>query len=275
MLLLSKIFTMHNMLSGRYSNLLLFFILLGYFSTNIACNSAKKVAYFKDIPDSSKIEKTVIAFPYSEPKIKANDNLFISVETIDQRNLAVGTTKEGQSKDAYSGYLVDQNGYIEVPLVGRIMVAGHTTSEAKELIRTNASKYFVDPIVNVRYLNFNVTVDGDVAKPGKIPVTDERISILDAISLAGDLNITAKRDNILLIREENGVKRFVRFNLNSSDIFQSPYFYLHNGDFVYVEPIKAKARTATSDTSKDRFITLGSAALSIITVILAIANYSK
>ena len=275
MLLLSKIFTMHNMLPRKYSNIILLFIVLGYVSSNFACNSAKKVTYFKDIPDSSRIEKTVTTVPYSEPTIQPNDNLFISVETIDQRNIAVGTTKEGQSKDAYSGYLVDQKGYIEVPLVGRLMVAGHTTSEAKELIRTNASKYFVDPIVNVRYLNFYVHVNGDVAKPGRILVPDERISILDALSLAGDLNITARRDNILLIREEGGVKKFVRFNLNSSEVFKSPYFYLHNGDYIYAEPIKAKARTATSDTSKDRFITLGSAVLSIVTVILAIANYNK
>jgi polysaccharide export outer membrane protein len=275
MLFLSKIFTMHSMLFKRLSGVLTLGVVFLYVSLAVSCNSAKKVTYFKDIPDSSKIDKKVTMAPFIEPTIQPNDNLFISVETIDQRNVAVSNTREGSSKDAAFGYTVDQKGYIEVPLVGHVALAGLTTTQAKETIRVNASKYFVDPIVNVRFLNSFVHVGGDVARPGKFPITDEKISILDAVSMAGDLTMTARRDNILLVREENGVKKFIRFNFNSSEIFQSPYFYLRNGDYIYVEPIKAKSRVATSDTSKDRFITLGSAFLSIVTVIVTIASLSK
>lgn len=247
-------------------------IALQFMHVSSSCNNAKKVAYFKDIPDSSKIEKVVQVTPFTEPTIQPNDNLLISVETIDQRNVATGSDKQGSQKDAVPGYLVDKEGFIEVPLVGRINLANKTTSQAKEIIRANASKYYVDPIVNVRFLNFYVQVAGDVARPGKIPVLDEKVSILDALGMAGDLNITAKRDNVLLIREENGVKKFIRFNLNSSDIFKSPYYYLHSGDYVYVEPIKAKSRTATSDTSKDRFITLGTTIVSLIVLLYTVTK---
>ncbi len=164
---------------------------------------------------------------------------------------------------------------IEVPLVGIVSVLGQTTTEAKETIRKKASTYYVNPIVNVRFLNFYINVLGDVTRPGKYIVNDEKTSILDAIAIAGDLSVTGKRDNVLLIREENGQKRFIRFNLNSTELFKSPYYYMRSGDVLYVEQGKAKARTGTTDTSKDRYITLTTSVLSLFVVLYTLFNNNK
>eukprot|EP01012_Entosiphon_sulcatum_P031666 TRINITY_DN40357_c0_g1_i1.p1 TRINITY_DN40357_c0_g1~~TRINITY_DN40357_c0_g1_i1.p1 ORF type:complete len:185 (+),score=17.36 TRINITY_DN40357_c0_g1_i1:59-556(+) len=164
---------------------------------------------------------------------------------------------------------------IEVPLVGRVNVLGQTTTEAKETIRSKASQYYVNPIVNVRFLNFYINVLGNVTRPGKYTVADEKTSILDAIAIAGDLSITGKRDNVLLIREENGEKRFIRFNLNSTEIFKSPYYYMRSGDIVYVEQGKAKSRTGTTDTSKDRYITLTTSIISLFAVMYTLFRNNK
>ena len=103
----------------------------------------------------------------------------------------------------------------------------------------------IDPIVNVRYLNFRVTVLGEVAHPTVVSVPSEKISILEALGLAGDLTIYARRDNVLLIREENGNKTIRRINLNSSEILASPYYYLKSNDILYAEPNKAKVASTT------------------------------
>ncbi|RYY98532.1 MAG: polysaccharide export protein, partial [Chitinophagaceae bacterium] len=107
-------------------------------------------------------------------------------------------------------------------------------------------KLLLDPVVAVRFLNFRVTVLGEVAHPMVVPVPNEKISLLEAIGMAGDLTIYGRRDNILLIREEGGQKTMRRINLNSKDLFSSPYYYLRNGDIVYAEPNKAKIASTTN-----------------------------
>jgi polysaccharide export outer membrane protein len=141
-----------------------------------------------------------------------------------------------------SGYLVSQDGFIEFPALGKIMAAGLTKQKLKEDITEKLvnSKLLIDPIVTVRFLNYRVTVLGEVARPTVVTVPNERISILEAIGLAGDITIYGKRDNVLLIREEKATKVIKRINLNSSEILSSPYYYLKSNDVVYVEPNNAK-----------------------------------
>jgi len=244
-------------------------ILPGIFFTAVvliamqSCNTAKKVPYFTNITDSTNKEYVLKEHNYVEPVIQVNDQLWVSVQTIDTKPGSEGGTVGTTGNDKNNSFVVDKNGMIEVPLVGRVSVLGQTTTEAKETIRTKASQYYVNPIINVRFLNFYINVLGDVARPGKYNITDEKTSILDAIAIAGDLSISGKRDNVLLIREENGEKKFVRFNLNSTEIFKSPYYYMRSGDIVYVEQGKAKSRAGTTDTSKDRYISLTASVISL------------
>ena len=247
------------------------------------CAGTKNTTYFKDIPDSLRNKDITIALSdFAAPKIQSNDLLYISIQTLDPKaNSITGNTSGASFSTQVSssispsttnapGYLVDGNGNIELPLVGTVHLLGLTTTEAKEVIRKKAAIYYKDPVVNVRFANFNITVLGEVNRPAQYTIPSERVSILDAIGMAGDLTIYGRRENVLLIREENGVKKPVRFNLNSSDIMSSPYFYLKQNDVIYVEP--NKSRVASSDAVRDRntgyIISIATSLISISIILL-------
>lgn len=164
------------------------------------------------------------------------------------------------------GYLVDPEGVITFPMLGRLQAAGLTKAQFTDslTLALKSRKLLVDPIVNVRILNFKVTVLGEVGKPTVVSVANERISLLEAIGMAGDLTLTAKRDNVLLIREEGNKKITRRINLNDESLFRSPYYFLKNNDIIYVEANKAKVQ------STSRFTTLLPALLSGFTLLVII-----
>lgn len=215
-----------------------------------SCVGRKNLAYLENVSSSKRsVLENVAAF--TEPIIQADDILAVSINTIDPSSAAVvnqagtnisvsSSAGAGIGREQVSGYLVDKNGEIELSLIGKIKVAGLTTSEAKELIRNQASRDLKNPNVTVRFANFKVSVLGEVNRPTAYSVPNEKVSILDVLSLAGDLTIFGRRDNIMVIREVNGKKEFGRLNLNSTEIFNSPYYYLKQNDVVYVEPNKAK-----------------------------------
>ncbi|MCB9044867.1 MAG: polysaccharide biosynthesis/export family protein [Chitinophagales bacterium] len=249
--------------------ILLLWVVIGFTD----CNSAKQVAYFQNIPDSADVVKRIRHSQFIEPVINKGDILDIDVTTIDAEFSGISREKQTNMESSdprLSGYMVDKNGFVEVPILGKISVVGLTTIEVKELVRKNALKYYKDPLVNVHIVNFYITVLGEVRNPGRFIVNSEKVNILDAIGLAGDLKITGKRGNVMLMREENGETVFTRIDLNNTDIFESKYFYLQSGDKIYVEPLKAAAKVGTRDQSGDRVIsiTLGlvTLAISIITL---------
>jgi len=166
-----------------------------------------------------------------------------------------------------AGYLVNQDGYIQFPVLGNILAGGLNKQKlSDDITRMLIEKQLLkDPIVTVRYLNFRVTVLGEVARPTVVSVPNEKISILEALGLAGDLTIYAKRDNILLIREEKGSKLVKRLNLNTSEIFTSPYYYLKSNDIVYAEPNSAKV---AANTSTRQMLPLILSGLSFVAIIL-------
>ena len=156
---------------------------------------------------------------------------------------------QGNSNTASTqGYLVDNNGDIEFPLVGKIHVAGLTKTLCQEAIRERIAPYLAKterPLVTVRMSSYRITVLGEVKGPGVIPVTTEKISVLEAIASAGDLSIYGRRDNVMLIREDsNGQKSILRLNLNDANIINSPYFYLQQNDVLYIQPNKVQASNA-------------------------------
>jgi polysaccharide export outer membrane protein len=150
-----------------------------------------------------------------------------------------------------AGYLVSPDGNIQFPVIGTISVLGKTKSELGSYISTELKerKLLIDPIVNVRFLNFRVSVLGEVTRPGVFTIPNEKLNILEALGLAGDITIYGKKENVLLIREDdNGQKVIKRLNLNSQEIFNSPYYFLRSNDVIYVEP--SKDRVAREKTTQ-------------------------
>ncbi len=233
-----------------------------------------------DVPDSS---SGIAKMPeFSEPTIQYDDILSISINTLDGTGTSVlGMASQSNSQPSTnaaslgnntsltipssSTYHVDRNGTIEIPLVGKFSVLGTTTMQIKNQIQTKLSEFYKNPVVDVRFANFRITVLGEVAKPSTYFVQNEKISLFDALGLAGDLTIFGKRENVLLIRDSIGIKQMVRLNLNSKKIIESPYFFLKQNDIIYVEPLKAKI--ANLDAVQNRYFAISSAILSLLIII--------
>jgi polysaccharide biosynthesis/export protein len=217
-----------------------------------ACTNMKKVVYLNNITDTE-IDNAVNNL---EPVIQKNDLLSVTVSSPNatasqpfNTAVTVSTQTIGYTSTQATGYLVDVDGYIDMPMLGRIKAAGLTKHQLKENITKVLvdNKYLLYPVVSVRYLNFKVTVLGEVARPMVVNVPDEKINILEALGFAGDLTIYARRDNIALIREEQGKRIVKRLDLNTGNLLNSPYYYLTSGDIIYVEPNKTKV-SANSNT---------------------------
>ncbi len=209
-------------------SLALLMLLLG------SCSVSRKTVYFNDLPATERFEWAATEF--KEPKIQSSDVLNIRITTLE--------LETSNSNQESVGYLVDKNGNVTIPLIGDIKVEGLTIFEARDAILEKARGSYRNPFVDVSFRNYKVTVLGEVNRPNTYTMTQEKVSLLDAISMAGDLTIYGKRDNILLVRDMGDKKEFVRLDLNSATIFDSPYFYLKQNDVIYVEPTKGKALTA-------------------------------
>ena len=253
-------------------SLLMFFVFGGIFTS---CLSPKKIVYLGDVPDSVANGTPVgytEATKYVDPVILPNDILSVAVQTMDQNEGNAPLSSTGSAVfNPLAGFLVDKNGNIEMSLIGFVKVGGLTTAEARELIKEKAKEFYKEPVINVRIANFDVYFLGNINHAGNITIPSEKVNILEAISLAGDLPLTAKRNNILLIRTEGEQKKFVRFNLLSTDIFHSPYFYLRQRDVIYVEP--SKFIIESSDNRFSRNIGLITSAISFVTLLLAFRNF--
>lgn len=255
-----------------------FFATLLYLSvTIVSCNTAKKIKYFQDIPDSGQF-KSIPKAEYTEPLIQSDDILTVIVQTIDPTATAainsgnisniVGSSIGANtvSQQSVTGYLVDKDGNIELPFVGQVKVVGLTTSQAREVIRKKTNEFYKNPSVIVRFANFKIGVLGEVNKPGTYVLPNEKVTIFDALGLAGDLTIYGKRDNVLLIRQNaDGVKESYRINLKDTRVLSSPYFYLKQNDVVYVEALPAKI--ANTDAAQTRVFALVGTLLSLFIVI--------
>ncbi|WP_276091089.1 polysaccharide biosynthesis/export family protein [Pedobacter sp. JY14-1] len=244
-----------------------------------SCTSTKNVAYFQDISPEEQSELANTA-KFTEPAIQSDDILSVSIFTIDPNtNMVVNqaasqaiSTNTGSistlgATPPTAGFLVDKNGEIDLSVVGKIKVSGLTTFQARDLIKERASAVYQNPNVQVRFANFKVTILGEVARPASYVIPNEKVSVLDALGLAGDLTIFGRRENVTLIRETDGKKEFARLNLNSKDIFNSPYYYLKQNDVLYVEPNKGKAASLNQFRTQT-FAVIGSA-LSVLVILFS------
>lgn len=216
-----------------------------------ACASRKEIVYLQDMPP---FEKEQISREY-EVKIQKDDLLGITVNSKNPElalpfNMPVVAYQAGRGDPAsvsaaqqLQGHLVNKEGNIDFPMLGKLHVEGLTRLELTELIRRKLVEedYIKDPIVTIKFLNFKVSVLGEVARPGTFTVSSDRLTLLEALGMAGDLTIYGKRDRVAVIRESNGVREIVYHDLRTKDIFASPCYYLQQNDIVYVEPNKRKA----------------------------------
>ncbi len=236
------------------SSLLIFGILV------FSCASREDVVYFQN----AKNFETTVDTDTFVPKFKVNDIVSIFVSTYDLESVKpfnlVGGNDEGTgTKVSYVDYLVDIDGNIDYPVLGKIKLLDLTVDEAKELLKEKLSAgYLENPIINMRIKNFRVTVLGEVSRPGTYQISGERVTIMEALGLAGDIGIKGRRDNVLIIRDFDGTKSYTRINLLNKEIFNSPIYYLTQNDVVYVEPNKSAIRGSSIDNSQSIAISVAS-----------------
>lgn len=253
------------------------FFLIIQFSVSVvifsSCSNQRKMTYFPGLNDTT-IHLVNKDF---EPVIQKGDILYVGVTSADPISSAAFNSSNIQpsqnpaggtnfSQNVTSGLLVNSDGTIMVQNLGKIYVLGRTKGEVTNEIQKALLPYLKDPVVNIRFMNYRVTVLGEVNKPSTIPVSNERISVLEAIGLAGDLTIYGKRDDILYIHENEGKKEFHRINLNDNSLFKSPYFYLQSNDVLYVTPNKSKVYSGS------QFPILWPAIVNSITLLLLVRN---
>lgn len=239
----------------------------------VGCGSSKQVAYWQNI-DSISLAASKGLF---DAKIMPKDELTILVQTTDpltSEPFNLRSTGQTSSKNQITGYLVDNDGMINFPIVGKIHVAGLTKTECEDLIKSKIQPYLArteNPLVSVRTSSYRITVIGEVNRPGVIPVATEKISLVEALAEAGDMTIYGKRDNVLLVREDkSGEKHKVRLNMNDANIINSPYYYLQQNDIVYVEPHKVKVRNTFFGSNTSIFYSVIGITTSLVSLLITV-----
>ena len=267
------IFAKNFLMNKRFKTL---FIALGILSIT-GCVSKKDIIYFQnDEIDQSKVSNSYKTI------IKPDDLLQITITALDTEavrafNLAAVTYSTSSNSAIgvaqQQNYLVDNNGEIDFPVIGKLKIGGLTRDELISLLKEKLDPdYIKNPNINVRLANYKVSILGDVRLPGSYTIPNERITILEAIALAGDLNISGKRQNILVIREEEGKKVQYKVDLLSKELFVSPVYYLQQNDVIYVEPNYARIQSASSNSNTGLFISITGVLISLLTSISILAR---
>ncbi|MEE4001043.1 polysaccharide biosynthesis/export family protein [Tenacibaculum sp. FZY0031] len=251
----------------RFSKIVLTILILSLAS----CASRKDIVYFqKDEVDPAKTNTTYKTI------FKADDLLQITISALDLEavkpfNLPAvtfaTTTDRAVGTPQQQAYLIDNNGFIDFPVLGKLKLAGLSRTEAIDLLKSKLSPdYIKNPTVNIKIINFSITVLGDVKMPGRFTIPNERISVLEAVGLAGDLNMSGIR-TIEVKREEGNQIKSYKLDLRSNKIFNSPAYYLQQNDVVYVEPNKSSSQDAAYNKNTGLFISLGSVIISLISIL--------
>ena len=224
-----------------------------------SCQPRRNLVYFSEGNPNT---KGAVSVPASvEAKIQSDDILRVSVTSLSVESNALFNPAMN-----VTGYKVDKSGNIGFPVVGVIKVEGLTLEQAQNKITTELDKYVKNPTVNIQFLNFKITVIGEVNRPNSFSITEDKINVLEALGLAGDMTIYGKRENVLVIRQNGNERTMARINMNNRNVLNSPFFNLKQNDIVYVEPDRAKAATINPNS---RYITIAiSAAISLGAVLL-------
>jgi len=248
--------------------LLLYFVVASFLTS---CATKKDILYFQDVQLDSKS-----SVYYTVPKIQVNDILSISVSALNVEATSVfnpqlsnNSAGQGGEQLKLRGYLVSAEGAITFPILGKIQVVGKTPIEAEELIKDTliSSGQLVNPVVSVRVVNGKITILGDISSPGTYSYLEQNITLLQALGMAGDLSLSAKRHDILIIREEDGVRTYGHIDMTKTDWFNSPYYYIKQNDIIYINPNGPKIKSAGYITNITGLISLGFTAFTLIVLL--------
>lgn len=257
-------------------------LLLGLFIVLItSCTSYKSVPYLQNPEVVNNYGKEL---PMYDAKIMPKDLLSITINTTDPQaaapfNLTVQTPLNAAltninttTQPTLQQYLVNNQGEIDFPVIGRLLVGGLTKNQAEDLIREKLKPYLKEtPIVTVRLSNYKISVLGEVARPGSFTVSNEKVNVLEALAMAGDMTVYGIRDNVKLIREDaNGKREIINLNLNDADFIISPYYYLKQNDIIYVTPNKTKAKNSDIGNSTTLWFSATSILVSIASLLVTI-----
>lgn len=246
-----------------------FFFLAVLFS----CASKKDMIYYQDVDALDTQEKS----NSYEIKIQPDDLLMILVSAEDPEiaipfnittNVTSAANPDVMGIQSSQLYLVDAQGCIEFPVLGKLKVNGLTRSEFLSSIQNKIANYIKNPIVNLRIMNFKVSIQGEVTTPGTYPISSERITLIEALSRAGDLTVYGKRNNILIIREIDGIKSYNRVDITKAGFMNSPFYYLAQNDVVYVEPNQNKINVAAVNPSTGLIFSVVSILITLTTLII-------
>jgi len=228
--------------------------LLAVFASS--CVSNKKIVYLQNLEGQEPIaEDSLINYSFTEYRLQYNDIIDVKIQTSDQSmnnlfniqndrstNMGAGISSSGGDVYYMTGYTVDKEGNIELPLVGKVNIKNKTLEEAKDTIAQELKKYFVseDYFIRVKLGGIRYSALGEFGRPGKFVVLQDRMTIFEAIAHAGDLNVVAKRDQLLLIRQYPEGTKLHRINLNDRHLVQSPFYFIQPNDQLYVEPMRVR-----------------------------------
>jgi len=240
-----------------------------------SCATRQEVVYYQNIEDVA-LAQTASSY---EVKIQADDLLSIIVSAEDQEIAAPFNLKSvsmtnannlsaSRGQESMQLYLVDATGAIDFPVLGKLQIGGLTRTEVLSLFKDKIGRYIKNPIINIRITNFKVSLQGEVNAPGSYTINSERITLIEALALGKDLTIYGKRDNLLIIREVNGVKSFNRVDITKADFINSPFYYLAQNDVVYVEPNKPRVNASAVGPNTGVLISITSLLITLVTLIL-------
>ncbi len=244
-----------------------------------SCKSTKDVSYFQNIPQDIAVEVLETTQNHIL-RFKVGDILAITVTAVDPNTVAIFNTpvvsymtpnsEELTYAQQLLTYTVDNNGYVNLPVLGQVKVEGLSRVELVDLLQKKISKYVNDPIVNVQLVNFRISVLGEVLNPGSFPVDNERVTVLDALAMAGDMTIYAKREDVCIIRDDNGKKKIMQIDLYDTKMLSDTSYYMQQNDVIYVRPNTAKSRNA-GYSQRDSFnISLFSTIVSTVSVLTSL-----
>lgn len=249
------------------------FLLLAGIVLATSCVPRQKIAYFQNIENlTSNMDnkKSITLKPDDLLSIIVSSSNIESVQPFNVISLArpgQGAVNNLTSNSQEVAYLVDSEGNIHFPVLGAIQAEGLTPKELRETLTSQLKEYIKDPIVNIRLLNFTVSVLGEVGRPGTYTVNGERIALPEALGLAGDLTIFGRRDNVLVVREHNGEKTYEYIDLTSSESLNSDFYYLQQHDVVYVEPNKAQRQSSSFNRNTSVYVSMASLLISVLVII--------
>lgn len=251
------------------------FLLLFMYS----CNAPKDIVYFQGTKNLDEVKTA----PIVKTTFKPQDIVSIVVSSTDQEsaipfNTSLSAIKSDKDTDVSNNlspkksmYLIDADGWIDFPVLGKLKIAGLSTTEVKEMIKNKLKNYLKQPTILVRLENFKITVLGEVRSPGPFVINNERVTLVEAIGLAGDLNINGIRTNITVIREENNKQTIHKVDITSKEVFNSPVYYLKQNDVVYVAPNDAKTKMSRNN-NWPRILTSVSSLLGIIISVIVLTR---